>query len=125
MNDEASVHYTATIDQMSEGLVWLKEQFGGPHYNPPTIAWQVNTLLDTRHKTGDTRHKTQDTRHSQNIPKHDLKCDTTPLVCSCYKSDTNKFSDRSVWTQFSTRSPQRTDGNERIVFRKDALSRLR
>ena len=44
MNDEASVHYTATIDQMSEGLVWLKEQFGGPNYNPPTIAWQVDTV---------------------------------------------------------------------------------
>ncbi|KAL5264156.1 hypothetical protein ACHWQZ_G005288 [Mnemiopsis leidyi] len=42
MNDEASVHYTATIDQMSEGLVWLKEQFGGPNYNPPTIAWQID-----------------------------------------------------------------------------------
>ena len=60
MNDEASVHYTATIDQMSEGLVWLKEQFGGPHYNPPTIAWQVNTRHKTL-KTQDRRHKTQDT----------------------------------------------------------------
>jgi hypothetical protein len=41
MNDEASVHYTATIDQMSEGLMWLRREVGGP---APTIAWQVRHL---------------------------------------------------------------------------------
>ena len=28
MNDEASVHYTATVDQMSEGLRWLQREVG-------------------------------------------------------------------------------------------------
>ena len=42
MNDEASVHYAATIDQMSEGLMWLQREVGGPDYDvTPTIAWQV------------------------------------------------------------------------------------
>ncbi|XP_063677322.1 lysosomal alpha-mannosidase-like isoform X2 [Bolinopsis microptera] len=43
MNDEASVHYAATIDQMSEGLMWLQREVGGPDYDvTPTIAWQID-----------------------------------------------------------------------------------
>ena len=40
MNDEASVHYTATIDQMAVGLQFLQRQFGS--YATPRIAWQID-----------------------------------------------------------------------------------
>ena len=40
MNDEASVHYIATIDQMSFGLRWLHDEFGEDA--APTIAWQID-----------------------------------------------------------------------------------
>ncbi|XP_063690730.1 lysosomal alpha-mannosidase-like [Bolinopsis microptera] len=41
MNDEASVHYMATVDQFSAGMVWLTENFGGAA--EPTVAWQIDT----------------------------------------------------------------------------------
>ena len=41
-NDEGSVHYTATIDQFSAGLVWLAETFGG--IAEPSVAWQIDTF---------------------------------------------------------------------------------
>ncbi len=37
MNDEASVHYEATIDQMTEGHNFLLQEFGVT----PNIGWQV------------------------------------------------------------------------------------
>ena len=41
MNDEASVHYMATVDQFSAGMVWLTENFAGAA--EPTVAWQIDT----------------------------------------------------------------------------------
>ena len=37
MNDEASVHYEATIDQMTEGHSFLLQEFGVT----PRIGWQI------------------------------------------------------------------------------------
>ncbi len=37
MNDEASVHYEATIDQMTEGHTFLLQEFGVT----PRIGWQI------------------------------------------------------------------------------------
>lgn len=37
MNDEASVHYEATIDQFTEGHRFLLEEFGVV----PKIGWQI------------------------------------------------------------------------------------
>ena len=54
MNDEASVHYAATIDQMSEGLMWLQREVGGPDYDvTPTIAWQVGYHVTSYHASRD------------------------------------------------------------------------
>jgi hypothetical protein len=39
MNDEASVHYEATIDQMTEGHTFLLQEFGVT----PRIGWQIGT----------------------------------------------------------------------------------
>lgn len=40
MNDEASVHYEATIDQMTEGHQFLFREFG----IVPKIGWQIGKL---------------------------------------------------------------------------------
>ena len=47
MNDEASVHYAATIDQMGEGLRWLQQEVAGGREEEgdaiaPSVAWQID-----------------------------------------------------------------------------------
>ena len=42
MNDEATAHYNAIIDQMTLGLRFIENNFG-PDARP-TIGWQVDTF---------------------------------------------------------------------------------
>jgi hypothetical protein len=41
MNDEANVHYEATIDQLTEGHQFLFQEFG----IVPRVGWQIGTAL--------------------------------------------------------------------------------
>ena len=46
MNDEASTHYTAIIDQHTTGFTFLKNNFG--ECARPKIGWQIDPFGHSR-----------------------------------------------------------------------------
>ena len=46
MNDEASTHYTAIIDQHTTGFTFLKDNFG--ECARPKIGWQIDPFGHSR-----------------------------------------------------------------------------